>query len=348
MSFQPFITNLIRIISLAALGLLAPAARASTIFVGTLSYDTFIPPGNGTPGVDAFDIANLTGGFSLPPDFPVTDSLTFEAAVLTLTLSDASQQVFDLGDIGPGFLLDMSGNPVVQVSSDESFTSAELTATLSPTTFMLFDGTTFTADSAALDVLLLPSVGSTLTVDVDQTTIDVSSPPAAAIPEPSGSALVLTGCFGLFLWSRRGARTRLGAHHELPAFNFPFSCRAFARRRAGWQAAKQPRGSHADCDHLAKRRRAGRYQHLGDGLEFPIGHDSGPEGHRKSQAGGRRLDRDDSGHDGCDRGRNDAPGFLHDPVLRQRFCADGLHRVARGRYVFQRGFCQFQYGIAHD
>ncbi len=204
---QRFITNLILISGLAACGLLTPVAHASTISVGVLSYDTFIPPGgDGSPGVDAFDIANLTGGFSLPPDFPVTDSLTFEDAVLTLTLTDSSQQVFDLGDIGPGFLLDGSGNPVVQVSSDESFTSAELTATLSPTTFMLFDGSTFTADSASLDILLLPSSGPTLTVDVDQTTIDVSSAAAASTPEPAGAALVLTGCFGLLFWLRRGAR----------------------------------------------------------------------------------------------------------------------------------------------
>lgn len=208
MSLLPrFITNLIVIIVLTALGLLAPMAHGDTISVGVLSYDTFIPPGgDGSPGVDAFDIANLTGGFSLPPDFPVTDNLTFEDAVMTLTLSDSSQQVFDLGDIGPGFLLDGSGNPVVQVSSDESFTSAELTATLSPTSFMLFDGSTFTADSAALDVLLLPSSGPTLMVDVDQTTIDVSSAPEASTPEPSGTALVLTGCLGLFIWLRRGAR----------------------------------------------------------------------------------------------------------------------------------------------
>jgi len=188
-------------------GLLTPAVRASTIAVGVLSFDTFIPPGgDGSPGVDAFDIVNLTGGFSLPPDFPVTDSLTFEDAILTLTLSDSSEEVFDLGDIGPGFLLDGSGNPVVQVSSDESFTSAELTATLSPTTFMLFDGSMFSADSSALDVLLLPSSGSTLTVDVDETTIDVSSAAAASTPEPARAALVLAGCFGLFFWSRRAAR----------------------------------------------------------------------------------------------------------------------------------------------
>lgn len=192
------------IVALVAIAALDLAAHADTIPVGVLSYDTFIPAGNGSPGVYAFDIANLTDGFSLPPDFPVTDSLTFDDAVLTLTLSDSSQQVFDLGAIGPGFLLDGSGNPVVQVPGDESFTSAELTATMAPTTFMLFDGSSWTADSAALDVLLLPSLGSTLTVDVDQTTIDVSASPAAnAVPEPTAAHVALAALLGLIVCQRR-------------------------------------------------------------------------------------------------------------------------------------------------
>ena len=71
--------------------LLSSAAYADIVPVGVLSYDTFIPAGNGSPGVDAFDIANFTGAFNLAPDFPVTDSLTFKSAVLTLTLSDSSR-----------------------------------------------------------------------------------------------------------------------------------------------------------------------------------------------------------------------------------------------------------------
>jgi len=200
---QRSIASLARISGLVALGLLAPPAHASVLLVGALSYDTFIPPGNGTPGVDAFDVANFTGGFSLPPDFPVTDDLTLQLAVLTLTLSDSSQQVFHLGDIAPGFLLNGSGNPVVQVPGNQSFTSAELTATLSTTTFKLFDGSSFTADSAGLEVLLRPSSGPTLTVDVDQTTLNVSGSQGGTTPEPGSAALVLSGGLGLIVWLRR-------------------------------------------------------------------------------------------------------------------------------------------------
>lgn len=51
---------------LAALCLFSAMARADIIDLGTLSYDTFIPAGSGFPGVDAFDLSNLTGAFSLP------------------------------------------------------------------------------------------------------------------------------------------------------------------------------------------------------------------------------------------------------------------------------------------
>jgi hypothetical protein len=186
----------------AVLFLFSAMARADIVDVGTLSYDTFIPAGNGSPGVDAFDLANFTGAFSLPPDFPVIDDLTFQSAVLTLTLSDLSQEVFDLGDVGPGFLVDNSGNPIVQAPGDQVFASAELTATLSPLTFGLSDGTSFTADSGALDILLLPSIGPSLAVDVDQITIGVSGTVRTTVPEPTSRDLILL-VLPMLVWSLR-------------------------------------------------------------------------------------------------------------------------------------------------
>ena len=181
------------------------AAQADIVPVGILSYDTFIPGAPGTPGVDAFDIANLTGPDNFPPDFPASDPLTFQSAVLTLTLSDMSQQILILGDIEPGLLLDAFGNPVVQVPDNASFVSAELKATLSPTTFMLSDGTSFAASSSSLDVLLTPSSGQTLVADTDITTINVYGSPVTApapVPEPS-SVLLLAGALLLIAWKTR-------------------------------------------------------------------------------------------------------------------------------------------------
>jgi hypothetical protein len=155
-------------------------ADASVVSLGALSYDTFIAASGGSPGVDAFDLANLTGNFGLPPDFPVVDNLIFLSASLKLNPIGQTTELFTLGDVAPGFLLDSSGNPVVQALSTQAFASAEFTATLSSQTFALGDGTTFAAGSPLIDILLLPSQGSSLTVDVDQTAIDVSS----AVPEP--------------------------------------------------------------------------------------------------------------------------------------------------------------------
>jgi hypothetical protein len=166
-------------------------AHASTVFLGALSFDTFIPGSVDAPGVDAFNVANLTDSFSLPPDFPVTDNLIFQSASLTLNPVGQAPELFSLGDIGPGFLLDSSGNPVVQVPSTQTFASAEFTATLSAQVFALADGTSFTAGSTSIDVLLLPSQGLTLTADVDQTTLDVSSAPPSVTPEPENWAVTL-------------------------------------------------------------------------------------------------------------------------------------------------------------
>lgn len=184
-----------------ALCLLTPGIWADVLTVGALSYDTFVPAGNGSPGIYAFDLADLSGAYDLPPDFPVSDGLTLGSAVLTLTLADATREVFDLGDIAPGFLVDVNGNPVVQVPGNEGFTSAELVAMLSTTTFILADGAMFTATSASLDALLLPSSGSTLSVDVDRTIIDVSGSIASLAPEPATLSCLLS--FFLFFLTKR-------------------------------------------------------------------------------------------------------------------------------------------------
>jgi len=114
-----------------------------------------------------------------------------------------SQEVFDLGNIGPGYLSDQNGNPIVQVPGDELFDSAEFTATLSPFTFAS-GGTQFTANSSSIDVVLLPSSGPTLTVDVDQTTIGVSGTGQVVTPEPSrGYGYLSAALLGLAWWLQR-------------------------------------------------------------------------------------------------------------------------------------------------
>lgn len=201
------------------------SARADQVNLGTISFDIFIPAGPSAPGTNAFDISNFTGGFNLPPDFPVADDLTFLTSflILTGTQPDPSNpgstillnEKIPLGDIGPGF-------PAfaLQFPDTFSFSQAELQGTLSSTTFALAnggstangpypDGSSFTANSSSIDVLLLPSSGNNLMAGTDQVVISVSGTVSAqAVPEPASSSLVLLLLLGIGGWAYKRQKTR--------------------------------------------------------------------------------------------------------------------------------------------
>jgi hypothetical protein len=142
-----------------------------------------------------FDISNLTGTNNLPPDFPVADLLTFLGSSLKVTDSDGTTTTIDLGDIDPGGLVDTTP---VQFSDTFSFASAIFTANLSQLSFLLSDGSTFTAASAVLTAELLPSSGSTLVQDTDFALLTVSDTPlVSAVPEPSSLLLLGVGLLGV-------------------------------------------------------------------------------------------------------------------------------------------------------
>lgn len=181
-------------------------ARASEIPVGFVSFDEFIPASGSAAGINAFDVFNFTGpsfGPVVGPPYSA-DSLTFTSASLTVNFAGGSSQSFILGDIGPGELLDSSGNPVIQFPSTDNFSSAIFTATLSPTTFTLSDGTTFTA-SGSIPSDLTPS-GPRLIAGTDFAVVNAEQPQVTPVPEPGTLFLLvtaLTGFLGLFLWKRR-------------------------------------------------------------------------------------------------------------------------------------------------
>ena len=166
----------------AAVALLPPVALADTVALGYVSFDVLIPAAPGHPGVNTFTVANFTGdpslgGNDLPPTFPVLTSVTFLSSSLTL-VSGATSQVFDLGDLGPGFY-----NPPTDFPDTDSFTSATFSATLDTTTFQLDSGGTFNASSNQISVALLPSTGNELIAGAGPQLITVSS--ASPVPEPS-------------------------------------------------------------------------------------------------------------------------------------------------------------------
>src|SRR4051812_17292927 len=89
------------ILLLSLILLLGPIAAFGSTNVALISFDLLIPGDINSPGVNVFNIANFTGGFSLPPDFPVLDSLELLNSSLTL-MDGGSPLVILLGDLVPG------------------------------------------------------------------------------------------------------------------------------------------------------------------------------------------------------------------------------------------------------
>jgi hypothetical protein len=158
---------------------------ADSINIGVISFDTLIPGGGGSPGVNAFNIANLTGS-GLFPDFPVSDSLTFLGSSLTLIMPGGGSSVISLGDIG-------AGGASVEVLDTSLFSSAMFTATLSQAGFLLYDGTLFIPSSTAFAATLLPAFGSELEPDAALALLAVSNAPVSSVPEPDSVVLLVIG-----------------------------------------------------------------------------------------------------------------------------------------------------------
>jgi hypothetical protein len=169
------------------------AAFADAVSIGLLSFDRLIPGAPGSPGVNGFTIANLTGdpafdGFALTPDFPVSTRVVFLSSTLTLE-TGSTPQVFNLGVIAPGFF----SSPALQFADTILFSSATFSATLSLVNFDLL-GTpgVFQVDSPTITVDLRPSSGGELVPGTDLAVLNASGTVAAApVPEP--------GFFGLLM-----------------------------------------------------------------------------------------------------------------------------------------------------
>jgi hypothetical protein len=181
------------------------AAFATPVPIGLLSFDTLIPGSPGSPGVNGFTIANLTGdpaldGFALPPDFPVSTSVLFLSSTLTLETGSTSQ-VFNLGDIGPGFF----SSPALQFTDTILFSFAAFSAVLSPASFDLL-GTpgVFQVDSPTITLDLLPSSGGELVAGIDFAVLSASGTVATApVPEPSFFGLLMILLLTLLLLHKR-------------------------------------------------------------------------------------------------------------------------------------------------
>jgi hypothetical protein len=155
------------------------AASAREIAIGVFSFDVLIPGGSASPGVNAFALSNLTGGFSLPPEFPVATVLGLLNAEVALPGGISHP----LGSIGPGVHLP----DVLQFADTELFSFATFSAVLAETDLLLTDGTTFMAASPRVSARLLPS-GPDLVPGSEAAVILISD-----IPEPGTYWFALVG-----------------------------------------------------------------------------------------------------------------------------------------------------------
>jgi hypothetical protein len=167
----------------------AQLALSEEINLGVLSFDVFIPGTTGAPGVNAFNLSNLTGSSALPPDFPALTSLKFLGSSLMLE-NGASSQTVVLGDVAPG-----NPTPIaaLEFPDTSTFSSAVFKATLNTTTIALSDGTIFLADSPSITASLVPSGGAVLSAGTDLVVISVNGTPGTAVPEPAPAGLLLVG-----------------------------------------------------------------------------------------------------------------------------------------------------------
>lgn len=191
--------------------LIAPAiALGMPVNVGVLSFDEFIP-GASSPGINAFNLANFTGNFSLDPDFPSISPITLLNSSLTLFPVSSAPSVINFGDLGPGFLLDPSFNPFVQVPGDTAFTSVLFTASVASTPIQLADGRFVVPTATAVSLSLSPISGSRLTPgDFATITLDVADVPAV-VPEPSFGVVLAFLTAALLLVARRKRRSAAAA-----------------------------------------------------------------------------------------------------------------------------------------
>jgi hypothetical protein len=190
-------------------------AEATSIPVGVLAFDTFV---SGPDGTNAFFLYNFTGdpgsgGFALPPDFPVVTPLVFTAPLLEWTGPAGSPFNFGNVGIGPGA---HDPEPQIQFPDSDLFTSARFTALLNLSVFQLADGRFFSASSTAIDISLVNPAGAlaigdfaVLTIEADE----ITEPPPSQVPEPATLTLVATALAGIWRAQRAQPRRRAPRSH---------------------------------------------------------------------------------------------------------------------------------------
>lgn len=194
---------------LSMLASFATVASAGTYAIGDLSYDSI------SSSDDEFDITNLTGTDSFPPDFPITTLLNFTVVSLTVDFTS-----------GPALVLPGTDFTVVDADGDldctagecnlfgDSITGATLTASISWTGSVSGLTTPDTTLSETLpSTVVTPGCDTTLVAGCDGALIYADGSTGgggggSTVPEPAAFSLVGVGMALLGLKQMRGGRSR--------------------------------------------------------------------------------------------------------------------------------------------
>jgi hypothetical protein len=190
------------ILILLPLAVLSAVASADSVPIGTLALD----PTGANSG--EFDITNLTGSNALPPDFPVTSSLTLSITSLVVNFSGGSSVTLTSANFSSDGFGGFNGSNSFNLLTSP-ITSAVLTGSLSPTSGLsgVTGGSLNTAFSATLtDAAGNLALGDAIVIDATTgTSTSGGGGGGTGVPEPGTLLLLGSGAFALVLRRKRAA-----------------------------------------------------------------------------------------------------------------------------------------------
>jgi len=199
---------MLRFLARAALLLLSCAAITSVAAADSVPIGLFSLDATGASSGE-FDVTNLTGTSSLPPDFPVTTALSISITSVVITFESGPSLTLDASHFASDGFGGWLGNDSFNLLSSPIL-SATITGTLSPLSGI--SGLP-TGDS------ILPGFSATLTdvtggplelgdtVVLDATTGTSTGGGGTPTPEPGTMLLIGSGAFAMsFFRRKRSAR----------------------------------------------------------------------------------------------------------------------------------------------
>jgi PEP-CTERM motif len=180
-------------------GVCTQPAFADSVPIGQISFDVTIPAEVGLPGVNSFDLTNLTGGSITAPSPGVVDLITLSGQ-LTLVESVGGAQTISFTSVGLGV------TDLFDVPSDVQIVSATLTGTLDQTLVTLNGGTSPVTLSTSF-LVTDPFNGGIALTACDGTNTCSQGVLSASVPEPGILLLLASGITALLLLRRRHAAT---------------------------------------------------------------------------------------------------------------------------------------------